>query len=708
MKRPLAVVGFSVAAAFFAAPLLPWWLAVSAATVCLLTAVLTIAIRPLRLPAAVWAALLCIGAAFFYYGWRDRAAFSPLTAREDAAVALTATVDELPVLYACGVRYVLRVREGALPSGTRLLLYAAANEVCCEAGDTVSGVFTITPADGAMSLPDRLAAKADGCLWQAVPQGAVTAVEYPADWQTAVLRLRAAACRRIDERFVPSVAGVLRSVCLGDRVGLLTADRTAYRRAGLSHLLAVSGLHLSIVTGAIYGLLRALRCRRRFAAGLTMLSALLFMALTGFSGSVTRAGIMAILLFAGKLVFRESDSLNAIGFSLLVMLLLNPFAAWDRGLQLSVAATLGVVCGYPRLHEAVTAGLLARLPASSWAVRPLRFVADSVCLSVCAAVPTLIPIAWWFGAISVLAPLANLAAIPIAGVTVAAGLAYSLFGGIPLLGDGIAVAAGIATRLQTAIAALVARVPVAEVPVAGATAWILLIGGLAMLFLCRYTLVRRSLACGCFAAVTLITLLADWWMTPALRVTALPMDHDVAICLQLRGQTAVFAAFGADDAASRLSAALADVGVTRLDCLVLTDADRQGVRRLDEFSERWPDAAIYLPQAGENLAVVTGEVPAERLHFSDGTVTVWQTASFSRYRGYASLFIAGERYLLAYDGAVTLTEPETADVAVCPVFPPRGFDCWTVERITVNGLWRATGLPVYATVADPVILQETN
>ena len=105
------------------------------------------------------------------------------------------------------------------------------------------------------------------------------------------------------------------------------------------------------------------------------------MALAGFPASAVRAGIMSILYFLGLAVGRESDSLNSLGFALLVMTAGNPYAVNDVGLLLSACATLGLLLLGPRMEAAFVAPLrerkdvfrfLARRLASAAAVSPVR------------------------------------------------------------------------------------------------------------------------------------------------------------------------------------------------------------------------------------------------------------------------------------------------------------------------------------------------
>ena len=136
----------------------------------------------------------------------------------------------------------------------------------------------------------------------------------------------------------------------GDRGGLSVADETAMSQAGLSHLFAVSGLHCAFLV-SLLGLL--LGSRRRLSAGVSMAVLAFYMLVVGLSPSVVRACIMQAFVLAAPLFKRDSDGLTSLGAALLVILLANPFAAGSISLQLSFAATLGLVWLSPKRAESV-------------------------------------------------------------------------------------------------------------------------------------------------------------------------------------------------------------------------------------------------------------------------------------------------------------------------------------------------------------------
>ena len=134
-------------------------------------------------------------------------------------------------------------------------------------------------------------------------------------------------------------------------VALLIGDKSAigdelYEEltdAGFIHLICVSGFHLSFWANVIICFLRKLRLGIRTSSVIAAVGVIAFMFVAGFSASVVRSGIMTLVYLASNVLSRKSDSINSLGFALLVMALINPLSLCGIGLQLSALATLGII-----------------------------------------------------------------------------------------------------------------------------------------------------------------------------------------------------------------------------------------------------------------------------------------------------------------------------------------------------------------------------
>jgi competence protein ComEC len=215
------------------------------------------------------------------------------------------------------------------------------------------------------------------------------------------VRVRRAAREAIERALPPASAALLAGLLLGDRTALPAAIDAGFRRAGVYHVLAVSGFNVAILAGATFALLSLVRFPRRAAAAVALVVVGGFAAVVGPQPSVLRAAIMATLVLGALLIERDASVLNSLALAALVILALRPGDLHDPGFQLSFAATAGIVVA--PLPRGVVAGAIAVSLAAELAVLPITLV--------------------HFNQMSVVGPLANLGAVPLAGMATIVGLA---------------------------------------------------------------------------------------------------------------------------------------------------------------------------------------------------------------------------------------------------------------------------------------------
>lgn len=130
-------------------------------------------------------------------------------------------------------------------------------------------------------------------------------------------------------------------VLVGDREAISEEVEDDFQKSNLTHMLAVSGSHITYIINALAIMLS--KTSKRFAKIFTIVFLVFFMALTGFTSSVVRASIMGMLILVASLVHRKSDTFNNLGISSLIILLVNPYAIADVGFTLSFGGTIGIV-----------------------------------------------------------------------------------------------------------------------------------------------------------------------------------------------------------------------------------------------------------------------------------------------------------------------------------------------------------------------------
>ena len=142
-------------------------------------------------------------------------------------------------------------------------------------------------------------------------------------------------------------AYVLYGMLIGEKDSLPQIIYENFQRAGIVHLLAVSGFHTSLWSMLFYRALLRRGVNMRLSAALTVGFVLAFLALTGFSKSTIRASIALIVFFLGRILSRQSDSKSSLGLAAIIIIVLNPFAGGDTGFLLSFFSTLGILTVFP-------------------------------------------------------------------------------------------------------------------------------------------------------------------------------------------------------------------------------------------------------------------------------------------------------------------------------------------------------------------------
>ena len=238
-------------------------------------------------------------------------------------VTLTAEVESTGCAYTAGrVSAVLMVEK--VDGETVHFRVECASLPKCEAGGRIRGRFSLDVPDATQRLDDY----ADGIVLSAEYLSGMLRLGQSESFRARTARLQAALSRALRKGMAENTGGVLAAMVVGDRSHLTSTLRSAYRGAGLSHVLVVSGLHVTIFCG----LLRA---------G----TALLLVGITGATPSVLRAAVAVWVSSLGVWVGGPADTLTSLGVAGVLMCLGNGYAVYDVGFELSFAAVMGTLAG---------------------------------------------------------------------------------------------------------------------------------------------------------------------------------------------------------------------------------------------------------------------------------------------------------------------------------------------------------------------------
>lgn len=323
----------------------------------------------------------------------------------------------------------------------------------------------------------------------------------------AILRadLSAAIRARMSERAGPFAAAIL----VGDRAWLDRQALADLRASNLAHLLAISGLHMGLVTGLAFFVFRfglalwpraALRLPlKRIAACAALVVAAGYLALSGASVATQRAFVMAAVVLVAVLAGRRALSARSVAVAALVVLLIRPESVVEPGFQMSFAATLALVAAFGALRDRAGG---AEGPSRADGAA-LRWIGALVISSTVAGLATAPFAAAHFNHSAPYGLIANLLSVPVMGMVVMPGaMVAAALAPLGLEGPGLAVAdAGI--RWILAVAERVAGLEGASRPVAAAAPHALPLAALGGLVLCLWQGAGRWAGAGLMALALL-------------------------------------------------------------------------------------------------------------------------------------------------------------------------------------------------------------
>lgn len=291
-------------------------------------------------------------------------------------------------------------------------------------------------------------------------------------------------------------AGLLCGMVLGARAQVSEEVEEAFRMAGVSHLLSVSGLHLSVLMQAFLAFLALFRLKGKLPLILAMPVVLAFMCLAGFSYSVLRSGIMFLLYLLAQLIGRRPDSLNSLGIAAFILCAANPFAAADTGFLLSCASTAGIIL----LQNRILLRIQPNLPLR-WAVglrgKLTAFILESFSITLSSMLLTLPISIVSFGTVSTVSVFSNLLMVLPASALLSAGALTCLTGVLCLPAAlPFGFAAGLLAKYEISVSEWLGALPFAVVNTSYLfiTLWlaaVLFLTGTAMLFSTRKRLLPR-------------------------------------------------------------------------------------------------------------------------------------------------------------------------------------------------------------------------
>jgi len=232
------------------------------------------------------------------------------------------------------------------------------------------------------------------------------------DFYYYALTLKSSCESKISEYLFYDSFGIASGMLFGGSSKLSDDLTFSFRASGVAHLLAVSGLHTSLWCGLFINILKFLKLKEKYANLCGIFILVLLVIISGFTPSVIRASFMMALTLTAPVFKKQSDSINSLGLAAGIIILFNPYVLYSPSFYLSFLATLGVVTASKYTYKINS--LLSSKNISRIIKRVIQFVFESLLISISATIFTLPASVYYFGTVSIIAPITNLLTINLA------------------------------------------------------------------------------------------------------------------------------------------------------------------------------------------------------------------------------------------------------------------------------------------------------
>lgn len=537
--------------------------------------------------------------------------YSPAVSLAGRGAVVTGKISDLPVQSNGNCYYIINA-ENFRVSGTNYSIHTkvrlqTAVKIPADVGDTVtfSAMLSQPVENGGDGFDSRAFYKAKDIYLFGKMNGyaSVTPAAHKPLYYYAV-KLRESISGAM-QNFIGGTAGSLADgILIGDTTGLPDSVKTDFSTTGISHILAVSGTQTSLIAQYLLLIFAAFKLPKRLAATVSAVTVLGYMAVTGFSPSVMRAGIMAIVYLGGIILRRDADTLNSLGFSSLLMCLVNPYAARDVGLLLSFTATLGMIT----LSGSLSKRAKAELSAFPSRVRRIALVpAGVLCETIGASVFTYPVIILIFGKISVVSLFSNMLEVPVSlFVTLAAAMVALL---APLkaviLIKPLAILIRISCDFMVWFAGLLASLPFASVSTGYGYVGLFLVymalaAGIFLYFRDKGANIAVFSVCVCFTlAVGICSLSAA--ALGVLDIAVIENSGGESTILTM-GSKAVIIGLSTKNPREDVESYLRRKSINKVDALIMTSFDKKKVAAADVLLADMPVDSVYIPSAYSSRA----------------------------------------------------------------------------------------------------------
>ena len=529
---------------------------------------------------------------------------------------------------------------------------------------------------------------------------------YPAVLRNRVLKL-------IDQCFPEDTMAFARALLLGDTQKLTYEEDSAYKVSGIRHVIAVSGLHVSI----LFSLLYMVAGKRRFmTAILGVPGLLLFAAIAGFTPSVLRACGMQILMILALLLNKDYDPPTALATSVLVILLCNPMSVYSVSLQLSAGCMVGIFLFCDKIQKYIQSKFGDKVKGRGILAKILRWCAGTVSVTLSAMFVTTPLCAYYFGVVSLVGIVTNLLCLWVISLVFYGIMISCTLGALWLpAGQTIAGLISLPIRMVQGISKSLSSVPFAAIYTRSAyvVAWLVI----AYLVLILFVVAKRKKVLPLVFSLVLSLLVAVGasCLEPIVgNYIVTVIDVGQGQCVHLRcGNRNYLVDCGSSNgqwAADTAASSLLSQGINRLDGIIVTHYDADHVNGVEPLMSRIPTDKLYLPDTPDDT-----EFRSELESTFPEQIT-WVTESFQMgQRDWNMMIFSGEKGKEGNESSLcVLFQRENCDILITGDRNTDGeatlLDQWRIPKLEVlvaghHGSYSSTSLRLLSeTRPDTVVI----
>jgi len=419
--------------------------------------------------------------------------------------------------------------------------------------------------------------------------------QTPARYYPAVLRRQITDL--INAAFPSDTASFAKALLLGDTDGLTYQQKTSLSVSGIRHVVAVSGLHVSILFAIVYSVVGF---RKVLTPAISLPVLLLFAAVAGFTPSVVRACIMQALVIFAMVFDKDYDPPTALSFAVLAMLCVNPLTVCSASFQMSVACMAGIFLFSARIQNYLVGKCRSKVGKQWGRIRSWIISCVSITLSTMVTVTPFTVI--YFDTVSLVSILTNILTLWVVTVVFCGIIAACVLGALWMpLGKLLGWLISWLIRYVLLVSDTLSTFPLAAVYTQSKyiLCWVIL----CYIFLFVFLMGKKKQPVVLTACILLSlgAAVAASWIEPRLdnyRMTVLDVGQGQCILLQTKDSHYVIDCGGdyEEDAADLAVQTLLSQGITKVDGLILTHYDLDHSGGAEYFLSRIPAEQLYVPR----------------------------------------------------------------------------------------------------------------